>query len=74
MIGIQSEIRATTVLSILDCVRQRGLDADGVAAAADVDADRIRVLLDNRDSSDFSLDELDGLLASVEACGTKHGR
>ena len=51
MIGMQSEIRASLALSVVDTMRQRGLSAEDVAALANVEAGQVGALVECRDVS-----------------------
>ena len=73
MLGLLSELRATTVLSILDSIRQRGLSVEAAAEIAEVDVERMRAMVDRRDFRAFGLDDLGEILQAIEGSGPRYG-
>ena len=74
MLGLLSELRATTVLSILDPLRQRGLTVDAAAEITGVDVERTRALIERRAIEKFTVEELEDILQAVDASGPRYGR
>jgi len=73
MLGLLSELRATTVLSILDPLRQRGLTVDAAAEITGVDVERMRALVERRDFRAFGIDELGDILQAIDGSGLRFG-
>lgn len=67
MLGLITELKATTTLCILDTLRQRGLSAEDAADIAGIDADRMRDLIERRAVKDFGVDELEEILEALDA-------
>ncbi|WP_189590963.1 hypothetical protein [Mesorhizobium sp. M8A.F.Ca.ET.207.01.1.1] len=67
MIGLLSELRATTVLSILDTIRQRGLSVESAAEIADVDVGVMRALVERRDFRMLDVHALGRIMEALEA-------
>ena len=67
MLGLITELKATTALSILDTLRQRGLSIEEAAEVAGIETNRMRDLVDHRAFKDFGVDEIEEILESLEA-------
>lgn len=73
MIGLMSEMKATTAMSILSSMRQRGLSADAAASITGVEPERMRALVETRDLKGWSVDELGDVLDAIDASGPRYG-
>lgn len=70
MLGLITEMKATTALSIMDTLRQRGLSVEEAADVADIDVERMRDLVERRQFKTFGVDELEEILEALEEAPT----
>lgn len=67
--SLLAELKATTILSIRDTLRQRGLSVEDAASIIGMHADELRAIVEARQVRHVSLEALEDIIEALDRSG-----